>query len=130
MPVTERRFECTLCGACCRRPGIVVIDADELVTIAGYRDQTAGELAAELRLEQRPTGWWMRLRGEPCPFLVDERCSIQSVKPRQCATYPFWPEIVGDNLAWEAERAHCPGIGEGRTWSALEIQSKIELLGE
>lgn len=128
--MTERRFECTLCGACCRRPGIVVIAEDELTAIAEHENTTTETLIDTCQLEPRSGEWWIRLRGRVCPFLVNDRCSIQSVKPRQCATYPFWPEILQNDETWSAEAEHCPGIGEGKTWSEREIANMRELLGE
>lgn len=128
--MTSRRFECTLCGACCRRPGIVVLDDDEVHAIAEHQQRAPEELIETCNLELHQDEWWMRITGRACPFLIDDRCSIQPVKPRQCATYPFWPEIVPDDAAWRAEAEHCPGIGRGKRWSADEIAEQLRLLGE
>lgn len=128
--MTERRFECTLCGACCRRPGIVVLDDDELVAIAEHQNLTIESLIESCQLEPHSGEWWMRLQGRVCPFLRNDRCSIQAVKPRQCATYPFWPEILESDESWLAEREHCPGIDEGPVWDEAAIATMRELLGE
>lgn len=42
-------------------------------------------------------------------------CSIYSVRPTQCRTWPFWPENVSSREIWEAvkRRTPCPGMGCG-----------------
>lgn len=128
--MTERRFECTLCGRCCRRPGVVVIEPDELVRIAHSLQIGADAVVQRYGLSATERGFWLELDGVACPFLLDDRCSIHEIKPRQCRTYPFWPEIVGDDAAWQAEAEHCPGIGRGPSWADAEVQAMLELLGE
>ena len=59
-----------------------------------------------------------------CVFLTDEGCSIYPVRPLQCRTYPFWPYLLEDRAILEAEKASCPGIGEGELHSAGEIRQQ------
>ena len=44
-------------------------------------------------------------------FLGDDNlCTVHSVRPLQCSTYPYWPELI-DPLAWEMEALRtCEGI--------------------
>lgn len=46
----------------------------------------------------------------PPPCWQGKSCSIYSVRPAQCRTYPFWPEIVQSPHHWAAESARCEGI--------------------
>jgi Fe-S-cluster containining protein len=43
-------------------------------------------------------------------------CSVYEDRPRQCRTYPFWRVNLHSRESWEAEAAHCPGIGDGVVW--------------
>lgn len=47
-----------------------------------------------------------------CVFLDEatNACSIYPVRPLQCSTYPWWPELMPTG-AWKAEQQHmCEGI--------------------
>jgi Fe-S-cluster containining protein len=74
----------------------------------------------------------LRFRKPPagqCHFLTSEGCSIHPAKPTQCRLYPFWPELVEDRAAWNAERVDCPGIGKGelvQIGTACETASEMK----
>ncbi len=121
------RFDCTRCGNCCRRPGQIALDDHEVRQIADYLELTPYELSMTYGLElDGDGGWLMEVEdGEACVFLVDDRCSVQPVKPVQCRTYPFWHEIVLEPGAWEEEAERCPGIGLGRSYTAAEIEGML-----
>jgi uncharacterized protein len=42
-------------------------------------------------------------------------CSIYSVRPMQCRTWPFWPENLKSRRHWETvkRRTPCPGMDRG-----------------
>ena len=47
---------------------------------------------------------------QDCIFLEDKLCSIYKVRPVQCATYPWWPELM-DPAAWQQEgKEVCEGF--------------------
>lgn len=48
---------------------------------------------------------------QACPFLSDRgECEINSVKPAQCASFPFWAEHVGSRGGWAEAKERCEGI--------------------
>jgi hypothetical protein len=50
-----------------------------------------------------------------CVFLgANRQCTVYPVRPLQCRTYPFWPELTGNLKAWQAEAKRCEGIDQGR----------------
>jgi Fe-S-cluster containining protein len=60
-----------------------------------------------------------------CPLLTaDKGCSVHSVKPMQCQTFPFWSELIEDDSAWSDAKSYCPGMdaADGRLYSAEEIR--------
>jgi Fe-S-cluster containining protein len=68
-------------------------------------------------------------RASQCHFLQEGGCSVHEVKPVQCRTYPFWPELVENRKAWKEEGARCPGIGKGgliQIGTACEIASEMK----
>ena len=119
------RFECTQCGNCCRNHGdynFVYLAARDVIAIADHLDLTPKAFVDEYC---RVADGWVTLRmDEPaCRFLeADNRCAIYPVRPKQCATWPFW----GENLkraTWEGPvKECCPGIGKGPTTPADEVE--------
>ncbi|HHH36724.1 MAG TPA: YkgJ family cysteine cluster protein [Gammaproteobacteria bacterium] len=125
------RFECTACGACCRGGG------DLHVFLA---EEEARRICAHLAL-----GWrWFRRRylarhpegdlilrmqeSGDCVFLDDAgRCRVYSVRPVQCATYPFWREVVSTTKGWRREARRCEGIGRGAVIPLAVIEARLAL---
>jgi Fe-S-cluster containining protein len=132
------RFTCTQCGNCCTGgPGAVWFTADEGVKIAerlGVSFETFLERwtrrigARRSFLERRSE------HGFDCIFLTRSpdrpgaTCSIYDLRPTQCRTWPFWPELLESPEAWaEAKRrTPCPGMGEGRLHGFTEIRIVVE----
>ena len=62
--------------------------------------------------------------GGACVF-YDKGCSIYSVRPSQCSSYPFWKDILKTDRRWAAESKTCRGIGQGKNWTKKEIEHQI-----
>jgi len=61
-----------------------------------------------------------------CIFLDSRgQCEIYAVRPVQCRTYPFWPEVVGSAAAWRSEARRCEGINRGRVVSVDRIRKAV-----
>ena len=66
-----------------------------------------------VRVDADTTGIRLERNGR-CPFLgVDNRCRIYAVRPRQCRTYPWWPELVEKKRDWTEEAQRCEGMNRG-----------------
>jgi Fe-S-cluster containining protein len=65
----------------------------------------------------------LRMDEPACAFLdKDNRCKIYPVRPKQCATWPFWTENL-ERATWEgAVKDCCTGIGKGELSSAAEVE--------
>lgn len=131
------RFTCTQCGNCCTGPPGYVWFTDEEATAMAT---AAGLETAEFRHRhaKRVNGKWTLLdrrneRGEyDCVFLQTgddgkRTCSIYSVRPQQCRTWPFWPENLKSSTAWGRAGATCPGMtagnqGQGKLYSIEQIR--------
>ncbi|WP_158542523.1 YkgJ family cysteine cluster protein [Lujinxingia litoralis] len=123
---TELRFECTRCQRCCARPGEVFFSAPEAFLAAAFLEIPLLELI-DTYMHRHNEGWRIDVQSDaPCPFLTSQGCAIHPVKPSQCRTYPFWPEIIGEAGAWDAEAEHCPGIGQGPLYDADRIAAITE----
>lgn len=61
-----------------------------------------------------------------CPFLgPDMRCTIYPVRPVQCRTYPWWPELVERRGDWQAESRRCEGMNRGAVVPVVRIERAL-----
>lgn len=106
------RFQCQRSGNCCARPeGEVRVGPADVARIAKHL--RLSEEAVRSRYLHRRGDRLIDAPGGRCVFLKDGReaaCGIYPARPKQCRTWPFWPELLRspENLR-EAMRL-CPGI--------------------
>jgi len=119
------KFECTACGLCCTRPGIIVFTYDDVARASARLGMSKADFR-NTYLNFDGSQWIVDVDdGQPCHFLRDNKCSIHEVKPVQCASYPFWPELLESPRAWRSERKDCEGIGRGKLYSPDEIAERV-----
>ena len=56
---------------------------------------------------------------------ADGRCAIYDARPLMCRTWPFWPRLIESEAAWNEAARHCPGMNEGKLWTAGEIAAEL-----
>jgi len=119
------RFQCTACGNCCRNHGeythvyLAPKDVSAIARHLGLRPKAFLETYCKAE-----DGWVLLKMDQPaCPFLqADNRCAIYPVRPKQCATWPFWTENL-EEKAWKGPvKADCPGLDQGELHSREEIE--------
>lgn len=126
------RFGCTQCGNCCSGPPGYV----------GFTPAEAGAIAARLGLSEEqflarytqdtPRGRSIRDDrtddGWDCVFLDRTSqpgralCAIYEVRPAQCRSWPFWPELLRSRRDWVRVKARCPGLDRGRLFTPVQIR--------
>lgn len=95
------RYVCQRCNACCKWPGDVRVEEDEIGEIANFLGLSEEEFIADFtRLRTNRQG--LSIVEKPnheCVMLENGGCRIHEVKPRQCAgfpntwNFPGWREI-------------------------------------
>lgn len=112
-------FKCegTSCGDCCSGKwgaGFVWVDHAELTALAEHLNIPFDRFT---RSFVRQIGERYSLIEKPnhdCIFYDPEvGCTVYAARPRQCRTYPFWPEVVKTPESWAEEAHNCPGINCG-----------------
>lgn len=110
---------CSRCQECCCKKGTPLITHEERRNIVEYSG----------RDEMIEWGDFFLMKGEPCPYFVDDRCSIQSVKPRVCVAWPVTMRVTKDGRVEpvSVKPESCAVAGEiGREF----IREAAELLQE
>ncbi|KAL4857375.1 hypothetical protein ACK3TF_002256 [Chlorella vulgaris] len=127
-----KRFTCTECGKCCTGSGEIWANEAECAAIATHlRLPMLHFFRRYTKSYSRRPGWRM-LKLQPgsdhCIFLEGgTKCSIYPVRPLQCSTYPWWPELM-DPGEWAAEgRTVCEGI-EHENALPVDVQDKAPVL--
>lgn len=106
---------CTMCGKCCTGEGEIWLAPEEVTRIAKHLNlSTQRFLDTHCKQYSKYKGWRMlktREDSSACIFLgADNKCSIHTVRPNQCSTYPWWPELTEDR-EWDWERENvCEGF--------------------
>ena len=127
-------FECTACGKCCLNHGegfsFVYSTFAERKALARHFGVSVAEFEREWceRVEGQLT---FKSRGEACIFLDGKgRCGVYELRPRQCRTFPFWPELLTDRDTWERDVASfCPGAGQVRVHDLDSIRATMKRAG-
>lgn len=135
-------FTCTQCGNCCTGgPGYVWVTGEEIRRVAEFLKITPEEVVdTYTRKFGGQFSFKENVRGSQrhdCIFLAEEkveqrtpqgervvttrrRCSIYSVRPLQCRTWPFWPENLESKQAWDRAARRCHGMNNGSRFFALD----------
>jgi Fe-S-cluster containining protein len=110
--IDPAEFKCLRCGACCRVPGYVALEAGEAEAAAAFLGldiYTFTERYTRLSLNRRTLSLTENDDGS-CVFLQDDgACRIQPVKPAQCRGFPFlWRSSVLDKTCPALQRLRNP----------------------
>ena len=117
------RFECTRCGDCCTRPGVVYFPGQDLERAAREAGMTPAAFRRRYHLEEIDGIPALDPGPNPCSFYDKDRgCVIYDGRPTQCRTWPFWPEVVRRRASWEKAGRECEGIGRGPRVPLREIE--------
>lgn len=111
------KFGCTGCARCCIAGNdyFVFLSSDDVERIRGYLDLSVGWFRRRYLVKTVDGDPVLAYRDDGrCVFLQnDNRCRIYPVRPLQCKTYPFWPEVTSSKTAWQREAGRCEGINHG-----------------
>jgi uncharacterized protein len=106
------RFECTGCGQCCTgAPGYIWVSENEIKQMAMHLKLSLDEFS-DRYLRQIGDRYSLRetFPNYDCIFLKDNKCSIYQLRPKQCRTFPWWPQNLKSKKDWEEAAKHCEGI--------------------
>ncbi|MBT61330.1 MAG: zinc/iron-chelating domain-containing protein [Euryarchaeota archaeon] len=108
-------FSCQAnCGRCCDEPGgIVYLSISDAERIANHHEMEVEDWL-ERDCRQTLDGRFIlnsRPEDDVCIYLNDEQqCNIYSVRPQQCAAFPWWSENLATQRSWNEVKESCPGL--------------------
>lgn len=121
------RFECRMCGSCCRDDRLIVLTPQDIFNLSRHAGlDTGGFLAAHCDV-QRDAGLngvpvaALRTPGGACVFLDGALCAVHAARPACCRNYPLGTRLDPDGaLQHELMRPApgCGGFGAGPEFSA------------
>ncbi|MFZ1984336.1 MAG: YkgJ family cysteine cluster protein [Desulfatitalea sp.] len=119
------RFACQRCGQCCTgAPGKVFVGPDEIGPMADHLDMAVGPFTETYLYPYKDS---YSIAEDPhgnCLFF-DQGCTLYTVRPLQCRTFPFWFSNLRSEKRWLKIQQECPGIGQGRLYSRQEILERV-----
>jgi uncharacterized protein len=107
-------IDCTACANCCKevKPTLNETDINRLARRLGFsREQFIHSYLQRTDLgEDNP---W-ETRTTPCPFLIDNRCSVYEDRPDDCRGYPYLyePDFTSRLAAMLPRTSTCPIVYE------------------
>lgn len=105
-------FKCTECGKCCTGvPGYAWVTEKEIYAIAEYLKLSVDDFFS--RFIRRVDGRFSLIempKNYDCVFLRDKKCAIYPVRPKQCRTFPWWPQTLESEEQWLEAAKYCEGI--------------------
>lgn len=119
-------FSCVRCGACCGRdPGTVRFTPEELSAMSRFLGVSEEKFRQDYTWRKYGALSLRERRNYDCVFLRmsggEAKCGVYSARPRQCVSFPFWPETLENRDAWEQYSDSCPGMNAGKFFSYEEI---------
>ena len=82
----REQIDCTLCGNCCTElsPRLSNSEIDHLAQI----ESISREEFVQKFVESDPVEGDYFLKGKPCKYLCEKKCSVYSNRPEDCKSYP------------------------------------------
>jgi Fe-S-cluster containining protein len=108
------RFQCQPgCIRCCEQKGFVYLTRDDIARLAAHLGIPRAEFRRRYLCGTPPLLRFRTLRHKACPFLLADGCSVHAIKPLQCSSFPFWPEILNSAAERRQTAKYCPGMNKG-----------------
>lgn len=128
-------FGCTGCGQCCGgdpETHYIELLAGEAERIRRYLQLSAARFQRKHLVSIEDIGTGIRINNDGrCSLLsAGNRCLVYEVRPLQCSSYPFWPEVMQSKAAWLAEGSRCEGINQGEAVSPCHIETQLARFGK
>ena len=124
-------FECRQCGRCCAGPeeGYVWVTDRDIATIAAHLGITEKQMRRQYVRRVAGRTSLIEAPNNDCIFLRPndkgaKGCSIYSVRPTQCRTWPFWTSNLQSPDTWAIAQMRCRGMNRGPLHTCDQIEAQ------
>lgn len=105
------QFGCKACGKCCRDK-VIMLNPYDIFQLTKYLNMSQAVFAQKycgfsIGKESNLPIVYIDFKGEPCPFLINKKCSVHKVKPFVCASYPLGRAVSNDKLVYFRQEVSC-----------------------
>ena len=109
--MTQKAFQCQMCGQCCHGEGGIVVTARDRARLCRFLELSEEEFARKFT-EVRDGRTYLATGSHGfCIFFQPEQgCSVHSHKPDICRAWPFFLGNLKDASSWRMAQDYCPGI--------------------
>lgn len=100
------------------------LEADRIASRLLGEGANAFSLVGELWMQHDEDTFYLEVEegSQGCPLLGAQGCRVHDIKPTQCSTYPFWPEILETRKTWKDEKPWCEGMNpQGKLYTSADI---------
>jgi Fe-S-cluster containining protein len=105
------RFQCQPgCIRCCEEKGFIYVTPEDIAAHVGL---SRAEFRRKYLCGTAPLLRFRKPRNGQCSFLKADGCAVHEIKPMQCRSFPFWPELLDNASARREAAAYCPGLNRG-----------------
>ncbi len=122
-------FECKCCGHCCHGVATVSVTDAEQKRMASFLGISLEELRHNYLVIGKGSTSMKIINGHCIFYGEDGLCKVHPVKPFHCKRWPLHPSILGDEAAWKAIKADCPGFAKETTWEQAKELVRKQLNG-
>jgi hypothetical protein len=124
------RFQCQAgCIRCCEAKGFVYLTPEDIARLAEHLGISRAEFRRRYLCGSPGLLRFRKLRHKQCPFLLADGCSVHEVKPLQCSSFPYWPELLAKASERREAAQYCPGMNKGPLVNiehAREVAAEIQ----
>ncbi|MBC7552950.1 MAG: YkgJ family cysteine cluster protein [Taibaiella sp.] len=101
-------INCTECANCCKTMTPTFKKSD-VIRISAFLGIAPAEFKNKWLKKEEDSGDWVNTT-QPCQFLVDNKCSVYEVRPKDCAEFPHHNKKPFDayNETFKNNLIHCP----------------------
>ena len=92
-------FSCTKCGICCKEKGYVFFNDEDIIRAAKFLSMSPPVFINKYLDYEHNYGYYIKINdNDNCIFLdKNNKCTINTAKPTQCKTFPYWKEYMDKN---------------------------------
>lgn len=104
----SKQIDCCACANCCRTSYVEVRKKDILRIAKALGKTKAAVVREHLDFNVEEESYW--LKGLPCKFLIDNKCSIYDARPDDCRSFPHLhkKDFPGRSLTAVENCSVCP----------------------